>query len=517
MSEAILQAELAVAKAQLALAQAQEAARAKLMIAVNEVAAITSNSAAGASSYVPDAVDSSRAPSDKRDCTPTAGVEEAAGKGARSANIIEGATNCGNDSTHVETWTKLVEEPFADDARDPAVPDIDLTVDAIDARDFVVPDIDLTSDAELDTQPDVDNQQLTRELAEASEDGDVTELGDKRGSERAEKTRRSSARVGRVATRAILAKEDNAETTESATSASKRKMSATGGQSSCEELEEEGDEVGAGGVLTVALNKGAAPKGSVFEFADSVMRFAAFAFAYASLWGPDHQELVISMIKPLVQLELAHRFELGQEMPGLPPSAISWISSRRAACKVDDPSYVRNALKEIHLEHKMLSCISTLRSVKFADVALMHGRRGYILLVRGMLQARASNILGEDWAPCVGEVARLLHALVRANNGEDMEFSVRDPVLAALTTIDHSATVVVTAILSKRADELKEMNTGGFRSSTSSPKSMKRARRSASASPIKVPGPSTSLRSRPRGIKKARGVGEGSSKASAEN
>ncbi|VDB96053.1 unnamed protein product, partial [Peniophora sp. CBMAI 1063] len=123
---------------------------------------------------------------------------------------------------------------------------------------------------------------------------------------------------------------------------------------------------------------------------------------------------------------------------------------------------------------------------------------------------------GEDWAPCVGEVARLLDALVRANGGEDMEFSVRDPVLTALTTINHDATAAVTAILSKRADELKEMEGGRLRSSTMSPKATKRARRSASASPIKAPGSSASSRSRARGTKKTHAVGEASAMGSAE-
>ncbi|VDC07781.1 unnamed protein product [Peniophora sp. CBMAI 1063] len=501
MSEAILQAELAVAKAQLALAQAQEAARIQGADVVNKGAAdaadTASTSAADASSVL-GAMDSGKAASDKHGSASPL-VHEEAGKDATSAKMTEDAVNCVDASPHAETWTQLVEEPFRHDA-----------------RDSTAHDIDLTTDAEVETQLDIDNQYVARELAEASEDEDAAELGDRHTSERAVKTRRSSAQTGRAATQMILADEDDTETARSATPAPKRKRGDIEEQSSCGEDEENDDELGAEDVLVVALNKGAAPKGPVFEFADSVMRFAAFAFSYASLWGKEQQELVVLMIKPLVQLELAHWFEPGQEMPGLPPSAVSWISHRRAACKIDDPSYVRSTLKEAHLEHKMLSCMSTIRSLKFADVALMHGRRGYILLVRGMLQARASNVLGEDWAPCVGEVARLLNALARANGGEDMEFSVRDSVLTALTALDHGATAAVTAILLKRADELKEMEAGGLRSSTSSPKLIKRARRSASASPTKAPGLFTSLRSKPRGAKKTRGVGEASSKGSSE-
>ncbi|VDB91555.1 unnamed protein product [Peniophora sp. CBMAI 1063] len=509
MSEAILRAELAVAKAQLALAQAQEATRVQDANTVNKgaadkatpggsVAADKEADAAGAL-LVPDVMGSDRTASDKEDSSSTAVCEEAS-KNVISAEIVKGdATNYGNDGAHTETWAKLIEEPFRNDAGDAAGLDVDIS-----------------SDVEVDMQPNVDSLRVAHELAEASEDDHPAELSDQRASELTAKKGRSSARAARAATQAVLAEENNAETAESVTSTPKRKRSATDGRSSDGEDEEDEDLDAGPGVFIVALNKGAAPKGPIFEFADSVMRFAAFAFAYASLWGNEHHALVISMIKPLVQLELAHRFELGHEMPGLPPSAVSWITHRRAACKIDDPSYVRGALKEAHLEHKMLSCMSTLRSLTFADVALMHGRRGYILLVRGMLQARASNILGEDWAMCVGEVARLLAALVQANDGEDMKFSVRDPVLTALTTIDHKATTAVTAILSKRANELKEMNAARLRSSSSSPRPSKRARRSASASPTKAPRSSTGSKSRPQGTKKTRGVEEGSSKGSSQ-
>ncbi|VDC01262.1 unnamed protein product, partial [Peniophora sp. CBMAI 1063] len=351
MSDSVLQAELAVAKAQLALAQAQEAARAQVAAAVD--ASSTQKAESG------------KAAIDQQDCASTQ-VREDGIKHATSTDIIEEAPKRVDGDTHAEVWTKLLEEPFTLDARESAVHGIDST----------------TTDAEVDTQPDNDDLRVARELAEASEDENVAEVGDKRASERASKTRRSSARTRRVATRAILAEEDDAETLGSVTPASKRKRSEIEELSSSGEEMENDDTLGAEEVLAVALNKGAAPKGPAFEFADCVMRFAAFAFSYASLWGKDHQEAVFSMIKPLVQLELAHWFELGHEMPGLPSSAISWVSQRRAACKIDDPSYVRNALKEAHLEHKMLSCMSTLRSLKFADVALMHGRRGYILLVR---------------------------------------------------------------------------------------------------------------------------------------
>lgn len=141
------------------------------------------------------------------------------------------------------------------------------------------------------------------------------------------------------------------------------------------------------------------------------------------------------------------------------------MTHRRAPCKIDAPAYVRDGLDEPHLELEMLSCWSIVRQLKFTDFASMHGRRGWILLVHGLVQARTSDLLGADWAACVSEVAAALTAVARTVDGDtplnSEETSVTlDPdstVLDALSAMDSDATKAVTKILTKRAKEMEDM------------------------------------------------------------
>lgn len=141
------------------------------------------------------------------------------------------------------------------------------------------------------------------------------------------------------------------------------------------------------------------------------------------------------------------------------------MTRRRAPCKIDAPRYVRETWNEPFLEHRMLFCMSVCRQLALEDLASMHGRRGLILLVHGLIQARASNLLGGDWLPCAEEVARMLDALARKtkdnladdDSGESVDSNHEATVLETLFAINPDATDAVTVILSRRSGELKRM------------------------------------------------------------
>lgn len=88
----------------------------------------------------------------------------------------------------------------------------------------------------------------------------------------------------------------------------KRKRGRAEQESSDGEDGEERDELASDG--NSVPNKGLAPKGGQFDYAERVLKFCAFAWSYASLWGSAEQALVLSMISPLARLETKNGFEV---------------------------------------------------------------------------------------------------------------------------------------------------------------------------------------------------------------
>lgn len=80
-------------------------------------------------------------------------------------------------------------------------------------------------------------------------------------------------------------------------------------------------------------NKGLAPKGGTFEYAEYVMRFGSFAWAYGSFWGREDQERILSMVRPLIRLELAHGFKVSVSAV-VPTLGLTQLFRTAMACQV---------------------------------------------------------------------------------------------------------------------------------------------------------------------------------------
>ena len=107
----------------------------------------------------------------------------------------------------------------------------------------------------------------------------------------------------------------------------------------------------------------------------------------------------------------------GRRLPGVLPYMTNWASKRRMACKMDQRSVYNTPTKKEaftpHFEHKLLACLTLVRNERFRVVARMTGRYGLVLLVRGLIQARASGIVLNDWHLYVHEVTLVLEAVLR--------------------------------------------------------------------------------------------------------
>lgn len=205
------------------------------------------------------------------------------------------------------------------------------------------------------------------------------------------------------------------------------------------------------------------------------------------------------------------------------------MTHRRASCKVQTPRYVRDTLCEPHLEHQMLRCMGVVRQLSFEDLANMYGRRGYVLLVHGLVQARASDVLGDDWAPCVAEVARVLEVLARKNDGdlarnsrgEDVDIDFQCAVQDGLSALDADATAAVTTILSRRGKELQEMACDEKKASVKEEpapraKRAKKSRPSIADEPTLLRSPKKKVSKSPTSKKSQPAVAEGSARKASD-
>ncbi|KZV74320.1 hypothetical protein PENSPDRAFT_662506 [Peniophora sp. CONT] len=397
-----------------------------------------------------------------------------------------------NPSSDTNLWAKIIDTPYTDIKIEGAP----LQADADAVQDADQPSADSVIDISEDETAVLSSARSMRIAAKSSREGARRALEHDAEVEKEERPKTNLKRK--------MVEEDNYEASEE--------------ENDVDELgrdEDRGEEV--------VPNGGLAPKGGIFDYADVLMRFAAFVWAFGSLYGEQVQALMFSMANALVRLEMVKSFEAGEDLPALPPCALAWMTNRRAACIVHTPEYVRDKFNESHFELQMLYCLSVVRELKFEDAAGMHGRRGFVLLVHGLVQARAGNFLGDDWAPCVAEVARLLDALARKadgdypreKSGEVVEVDTTSTVLAVLSVIDKDATDAVTSILARRVDELKVKAEAG---DAEPAKRFKKAHTPSPSKAARKASPAKSPSKRPTqsaGAKKAQGDAvEGSSTGS---
>ncbi|VDB93565.1 unnamed protein product [Peniophora sp. CBMAI 1063] len=203
-----------------------------------------------------------------------------------------------------------------------------------------------------------------------------------------------------------------------------------------------------------------APNGPDEDFAVQFMRWVGWIWAWAARVD-DGRELVGSMIGPLVRIELALGFTQGEALPDALPYMKNWASKRRMACKIDHVDMYDNPSKKDaytpNFEHKTLACWSLIRSQPFSAVAQMTGRYGMVLVVRSLVQARASGILVHDWALYVREVAALLEAVRRYREDDEIDGDCDDTVLVLMQKWDPVGTAAVSDALDARARELAEI------------------------------------------------------------
>ncbi|VDB94344.1 unnamed protein product [Peniophora sp. CBMAI 1063] len=223
-----------------------------------------------------------------------------------------------------------------------------------------------------------------------------------------------------------------------------------------DELHESSNEAGSGDSAHLGMD---APNGPDEEFAVQFMRWAGWVWAWAARLD-DGRELVGLMVVPLVRIEMTLGFKQGEHLPGALPYMKNWASKRRMACKIDHADVYDNPSKKEaytpNFEHKLLACWSSLRNQPFSVVAQMTGRYGMVLVVRSLVQARASGVLVHDWALYVREVAALLEAIRRYREDGEIDGDCEDTVIALLQNWDPEGTVAVTNALDARGRELAE-------------------------------------------------------------